>query len=61
MKIIFLIMGAKIKQFNNRPFVSVRVTRYALFEPWIKLIVGSGGRTVGGGTLPGHAGGLPTA
>jgi hypothetical protein len=31
------------------------------WSPWIKLIVGPGGRTVGGGTLPGHAGGVPTA
>ena len=31
------------------------------WSPWIKLTVGSGGRTVGGGTLPGNAGGLPTA
>jgi hypothetical protein len=31
------------------------------WSAWIKLIVGSGGKTVGGGTLPGHAGGLPTA
>ena len=31
------------------------------WSPWVKLIVGPGGRTVGGGTLPGHAGGLPTA
>jgi hypothetical protein len=31
------------------------------WSPWIKLVVGPGGRTIGGGTLPGHAGGLPTA
>jgi hypothetical protein len=29
------------------------------WSPWVKLIVGPGGRIVGGGTLPGHAGGLP--
>ncbi|HEX7413775.1 MAG TPA: hypothetical protein VF411_06975 [Bacteroidia bacterium] len=28
---------------------------------WVKLIVGPGGRIIGGGTLTGHAGGLPTA
>ena len=31
------------------------------WSPWIKLIIGSGGKTAGGGILPGHAGGLPTA
>ncbi|MHB8261650.1 MAG: hypothetical protein ACYDCN_12635 [Bacteroidia bacterium] len=31
------------------------------WSPWVKLIVGPGGRIIGGGTLPGHAGGLPTA
>jgi hypothetical protein len=31
------------------------------WSPWVKLIVSPGGRIVGGGTLPGHAGGLPTA
>jgi hypothetical protein len=31
------------------------------WSPWVKLMVGPGGRTVGGGTLPGHAGGVPTA
>jgi hypothetical protein len=31
------------------------------WSPWVKLIVGPGGRTVGGGNLPGHAGGVATA
>jgi hypothetical protein len=31
------------------------------WSPWIKIIVGPGGKVVGGGILPGHAGGLPTA
>jgi hypothetical protein len=31
------------------------------WSPWVKLIIGPGGKVVGGGILPGHAGGLPTA
>jgi hypothetical protein len=32
------------------------------WSPWVKLMIGPGGRTIGGGNLPGHAGslGLPT-
>ncbi len=39
-------------------------TKKATFNwsPWVKLLIGGGGRTIGGGNLPGHAGslGLPT-
>ncbi|MHB8259455.1 MAG: hypothetical protein ACYDCN_01490 [Bacteroidia bacterium] len=31
------------------------------WSPWVKLMVGMGGKTAGGGSLPGHAGSLPTA
>lgn len=31
------------------------------WSPWVKVLIGAGGKTAGGGNLPGHAGSLPTA
>jgi hypothetical protein len=31
------------------------------WSPWVKLLITGGGKTAGGGNLPGHAGSLPTA
>jgi hypothetical protein len=31
------------------------------WSPWVKLLISGGGKTAGGGSLPGHAGSLPTA
>lgn len=38
-------------------------TKKALYNwsPWVKLFIGAGGKTAGGGNLPGHAGGMPAA
>ena len=30
------------------------------WSPWVKLLISGGGKTAGGGSLPGHAGSLPT-
>ncbi len=31
------------------------------WSPWVKLLISGGGKTASGGSLPGHAGSLPTA
>jgi hypothetical protein len=53
------LIAGDVWYFRNHK-VNTKKTTYN-WSTWIRLVIGPGGKTVGGGNLTGHAGSLPTA